>query len=322
LLLALTFVFASVLVLATAGCAHTVRINTLPAGAELYVNGTLVGPTPQSVPCKPAGEAFGHEWGDTLHVVLQMEGYETVEKTITSEDLQDRYEDRDCVQGQSQFGIGSTFDYTYTLKRESSSAAAKHRVECDLRVVRVRNGQIVASASVRGDDRDLNKLARQLVEQLDRANNAAPAADPNAPASAGAAERRDAAGRPSANGGAEMGGGSNAASADGAAERGGMAAAVGGHAGQSVFDGPLAVATLRDRTGSAKSRPVVEALTDKLAGALVAAGHFDVKERVNLRAILEERDLEAAALVENPRVREKLAGIDYLILGGVAAGGE
>lgn len=79
----------------------------------------------------------------------------------------------------------------------------------------------------------------------------------------------------------------------------------------------LAVGSLRNRTGASSSRVVTDELADKLAGALIATKWFDVKERIDLRAVLDEHDLDTNEVVMNPKIREKLAGIAYIVIGGV-----
>lgn len=82
----------------------------------------------------------------------------------------------------------------------------------------------------------------------------------------------------------------------------------------------IAVASLRNRNGSSASQVIADELGDKITGSLIAAGDFDVKERIDLRAILDEKDLELAEIVtESPQVRQKLSGIKYLVVGGVTA---
>ena len=83
--------------------------------------------------------------------------------------------------------------------------------------------------------------------------------------------------------------------------------------GQSV-----AVATLRNRTGTKQCKQIADELHEKIAGELTTQGYFKVQERLELRAILDEKDLESSSVVKNPKVRKKLAGVDYLLLGGVS----
>ena len=45
-----------------------------------------------------------------------------------------------------------------------------------------------------------------------------------------------------------------------------------------------------------------------------------MKERIDLRGIIDEQDLDAAGIVKNENVRKKLAGVKYIVLGGVTVG--
>ena len=80
---------------------------------------------------------------------------------------------------------------------------------------------------------------------------------------------------------------------------------------------PVAVLTLRNRSESAAGRVVTDEVAGKVANALIADTWFDVKERINLRGLIVERDLETADIVNNPKVRPKLAKIKYVVIGGV-----
>ncbi len=79
----------------------------------------------------------------------------------------------------------------------------------------------------------------------------------------------------------------------------------------------IAVISLRNRSGSARGKIVVEELADKVQGALIDTGWFEVKERIDLRAALAEQDLDKAGIVKNEDVRKKLAGVKYIVIGGV-----
>ena len=83
----------------------------------------------------------------------------------------------------------------------------------------------------------------------------------------------------------------------------------------------VAVGSLRDRAGTPASRALTDELADKVAGALIATKWFDVKERIDLRATLRERDLDTADIVRNPKVKEQLAGISFIVIGGVTVTG-
>ncbi len=86
--------------------------------------------------------------------------------------------------------------------------------------------------------------------------------------------------------------------------------------GQSV-----AVVTLRNRSNHPRAQTICDEVADKLTGALVETHWFDVKERVDLRTILSENELESAGMINNPGVRSKIGGVHYLIIGGVTVSG-
>lgn len=50
---------------------------------------------------------------------------------------------------------------------------------------------------------------------------------------------------------------------------------------------------------------------------MIDTGWFDVKERIDLRGVLNETDLDAAGIVKNENVRKQLAGVKYVVIGGV-----
>ena len=79
----------------------------------------------------------------------------------------------------------------------------------------------------------------------------------------------------------------------------------------------VAVVSLRNRGETPHGKAVAEEIADKVAGALVETGWFDVKERIDLRGILTEKDLDTAGMVKNPDVRRRLAGVKYIVIGGV-----
>jgi curli biogenesis system outer membrane secretion channel CsgG len=81
---------------------------------------------------------------------------------------------------------------------------------------------------------------------------------------------------------------------------------------------PLAVVSLRNQSGTPEGQALADELADKLTGALVRDGWFDVKEQIGLRSILAEKDLGTTDLVKSDKVREKLAGLKYLVIGGVS----
>lgn len=126
---------------------------------------------------------------------------------------------------------------------------------CDVRIVRVADGSVVASATGRAPISKLEGLAKALADKL----------------------RRDV----------------------------------------FVKGESIAVLSLRDRSGTKQGRAAADELADKLTGSLADTGWFEVKERVDLRALLEEKDLESAGIVKRENVREKLADIRYVVIGGV-----
>ncbi len=80
----------------------------------------------------------------------------------------------------------------------------------------------------------------------------------------------------------------------------------------------VAVVSLRDRSGTPEGQMVADELADKLTDALLKRSEMSVRERIDLRALLDERDLEAAAIVHSPPVRGRLGGTDCVVLGGVS----
>jgi hypothetical protein len=86
-----------------------------------------------------------------------------------------------------------------------------------------------------------------------------------------------------------------------------------------VKDESVAVGSLRNRSGTEAGKIVADEVADKIAGALIATKWFQVKERIDLRAILDEKDLETADIVQNPKLKRKLGNIKYLVIGGVTA---
>jgi hypothetical protein len=89
--------------------------------------------------------------------------------------------------------------------------------------------------------------------------------------------------------------------------------------GMVVKGESIAVVTLRNRSGTRQGKVVADELADKVQGALIDTAWFDVKERIDLRAVLDEKDLDTAGMVKNENVRKKLAGVKYIVIGGVTA---
>ncbi len=126
---------------------------------------------------------------------------------------------------------------------------------CDVRIVKVSDGSVVASATGRAPVSKLEGLAEALADKLRR--------------------------------------------------------------GVFVKGESIAVLSLRDRSGTKQGRAIADELADKLSGALTDTGWFRVKERIELRAMLAEKDLESAGVVKRENVRERLADIRYVVIGGV-----
>ncbi len=84
---------------------------------------------------------------------------------------------------------------------------------------------------------------------------------------------------------------------------------------------PIAVVTLRNRSGTSLGRTVADEVADKVTGALIDTGWFDVKERIDLSAFLDEKDLDTVGIVKNENVRKKVTGVKYIVIGGVTVTG-
>lgn len=80
----------------------------------------------------------------------------------------------------------------------------------------------------------------------------------------------------------------------------------------------VAVAVFRSRGGSQPAIAIARELADKVAGKLILLKTIQVKERIELGAILDERDLQAAGLIDNPDLRKRLEGVDFLIIGAIS----
>ena len=79
----------------------------------------------------------------------------------------------------------------------------------------------------------------------------------------------------------------------------------------------IPVASLRNRGGIAQGCAVADELADKIQGAIIDTGRFDVRERIDLRDVLDEKDLDTAVIVKNENVRKKPSGVKYIVIGGV-----
>jgi len=83
----------------------------------------------------------------------------------------------------------------------------------------------------------------------------------------------------------------------------------------------VAVVSLRNRSGTTMGRTLADELADKLSGSLAQTGWFNVKERIDLRSVLAEKDLESVhGIVGNRSVTQRLAGVAYIVIGGVTVG--
>ena len=132
-------------------------------------------------------------------------------------------------------------------------------IDCDLRIARVADASLVASASAKGRSTKLDALAAQLLDSLK------------------ATLKEDSRARPLT----------------------------------------IAVTGLRNRTGTPQAKAVIDALIDKLTNVMIASDSFDAKERVDLSALVDEKDLEIAEIVSRTNVKEKLAGVRFVVVGGV-----
>ena len=86
-----------------------------------------------------------------------------------------------------------------------------------------------------------------------------------------------------------------------------------------------AVLTLRNRSGSPAGAAACEELADKLTGSFAEAKRFEMRTRVDVKAILFEKDfqqaqLDSADVLKDPRIRPKIASVDYVVIGGVTVG--
>jgi len=139
---------------------------------------------------------------------------------------------------------------------KATAVQGKPLVSCDLRIVRISDGSVVASASGQSAPDKLEALGKGLSEKL-REN-------------------------------------------------------------MLVKGEPIAVVSLRNRSGTPEGQTLADELADKLTGALLECGWFDVKERIGLRSILDEKDLERTDMVKSAKVKEMVVGLRYIVIGGVS----
>ena len=80
----------------------------------------------------------------------------------------------------------------------------------------------------------------------------------------------------------------------------------------------IAVISLKNRSGSDKGRAVADEMADKMTISLTDLGWFSVRERLDLTSVINERDLADTKIVNNPEVKRKLGGIEYVVIGAVS----
>jgi len=223
------------------GCAADTYVTSEPDGALIRIDGAGCGRTPLTIhiPDKPDAPSV---WVFRA----EKEGYRTSELIFREIPPQD-----------ASAVIPKNIHFTLEPMSNTPKAdgRSKSEVSCDVRVISVTDGSLIASATGHASTNRLADLAKALADEL---TDSAP-----------------------------------------------------------VKGKSLSVASLRNRTGSVIGRAVTEELGDKLTGALDKTNWFDMKERIDLRSILDEKDLETAGIVKNPDVRKKLAGIKYVVIGGV-----
>jgi TolB-like protein len=84
----------------------------------------------------------------------------------------------------------------------------------------------------------------------------------------------------------------------------------------------VAVVTFRDRSNTRTGRATADELADKLSAAIHDLGTLRVVERIDLRAVMDERDfarsqLEADELLKDRALRKRLEAVEYIVVGGV-----
>lgn len=225
------------LALVIIGCSATTYVTSEPEGARI----TLGNGESDLTPCS---FTIPDEWGSGSVYIFKAEksGYQTKAKIFQESGLDDA---RAAIPKRIHF----------VLTRSGKSNVNMARASCDLRVVAVRDGLSVASASGEASLEKLGQLAKALAGKLRR---------------------------------------------------------------EILVKGEsIAVVSLRNRSNTDQGRTTAEELADKLSGALIKTGWFNVKERVDLRAVLGERELDTAGIVNNDRARQKFTGIKYVVIGGV-----
>lgn len=80
----------------------------------------------------------------------------------------------------------------------------------------------------------------------------------------------------------------------------------------------IAVASFRDRTKTPQGLVMADEFAFKAMAALLESGWFIVRERVDLSKVAPGKALDDPAVVKSPNVRQKVAHLDYVVLGSVA----
>ena len=261
----LTFALAGWAAWIAPGCAR-INCQSDPPGAQVYLNGNLLGATPFTRVFwagQNAGAVVEIVWpGHERSEIQPYPGGGAGDLTVflSTPSGAQMYVDG-VLAGATPCAMGLFFPHSIrgVLPKAAAAASGAGTITCDLRLVRTADGAAIGQASGRARLSELEYLAQALAEKL----------------------RDDALVK-----------------------------------GESV-----AVVTLRNRDGTPQGRAAAEELADKVAGALIATRWFQVHERIDLRAILDEKDLEAADIVKNPKVAEKLAGAKLIVIGGVTLSG-
>jgi TolB-like protein len=254
-----------------AGCEEDWAVNfeSDPPGAKCYLKGRYLGTTPIAAKVRidympPYSEA----WGASAEFVFpgheraecpKLSGHEGTQFTLATSAPAgaDFYKDRVLV-GVTPFlhNFNWAHEVKAVLPKYPKRAQGGIRVSCNLTVVRISDGAVVAGAIGQSPTDRLKALGEGLSEKLREQ--------------------------------------------------------------MPVRGEPLAVVSLRNQSGTPEGQALADELADKLTGALVRDGWFDVKEQIGLRSILAEKDLGTTDLVKSDKVREKLAGLKYLVIGGVS----
>ena len=80
----------------------------------------------------------------------------------------------------------------------------------------------------------------------------------------------------------------------------------------------IAVISLKNRSGDDKGRAIADEVSDKMTTSLANLNWFNVRERLDLTSVINERDLADTKIVHNPDVKKKLGGIEYVVIGGIS----